>query len=413
MNPPPSAGNPGRSRHPALRGWLAACALLALMQIGCVPHRVYNPEPEDYLRNYPAAGEADARFDLAVIEFDDYGGLWNRDQLDGTIDLIQQRNAEAERGVLVSVFIHGWTHDADPHRPGGDLSGFRENLAWVAQRIEHGDGLPPDRVVGVYIGWRGATTRFPVAKQLTFYDRRWAAERMVSHDMRETLVRIAAATKSRPGSKCLQTGHSMGGLILGQAMSHTLATLLLVGDDDGEPAEIDLVLLANPARDALAAKQLVDFLKRTNTRTELRTPEGKVLPDRGPLIVSITSEADDATGLVYPLGRGLSTLGGAFRGDHAEGEPSQRHLVTHTEGHVPFLISHTARLDDDGRVVLEEAPGRYNDTPFWIVRVTKDICADHGDLDNPNFGRLVRQIIELNQLYDADVRKWIVSDTWK
>lgn len=345
--------------------WLITLGvLLAAAQAGCVAHQIYNPEPEDYLRSLPIDAEVPGEYDLAVIEFDDYGELWHRDQLEDTLDLIHRRNAEAQRGVLVNVFIHGWTHDANPDRVEGDLNQFRLDLAHVAAKLKAQTTPGPDHVIGVFIGWRGATTRLPLAKQMTFYDRRWAAERMVSHDMRETLFRVTEATKSRPDSKCLEIGHSMGGLILGQTASHALATLLLIDGEAGFPAAVDLVLLINPAREALAAKQLVDFLKRTETRTELRSADGRVFPDRGPLIVSITSETDRATGAVYPVGRGLSTLGGAFRKDHPDGVPSQRHLVTHTEGHVPYLVSHTARLDEDGRVVLEEVPDRYNDTPF-------------------------------------------------
>ncbi|MEO1235248.1 MAG: hypothetical protein AAFX76_00525 [Planctomycetota bacterium] len=388
--------------------------LLALCCCGmftaCVPLQNFNPQPSDYLQTIPLDDGSGHAYDLAVIEFDDYGGLWDIQQLEDTLDLIRQRNEESRNGVLVNVYIHGWTHDAEPDRPKGNLAQFRETLRRIKQQtLAEGPGSP-DRVVGVYVGWRGATTRLPLLRELSFYDRRQAAERMTTHDMRETLIRITATTKEKKGSKCLQVGHSMGGLILGETMSDTVAVLAILAEGSDIPADADLVLLVNPARDGLAAKQFIDFLKRTRITTELRDPQGRVLPDRGPLIVSITSEADAATGTVYPLGRGAATLNAAFRKDHAEGEPSQRHLVTHTEGHIPFLVSHTARLDDAGRVVLEEVPGRYNDTPFWIVSTTQDIMKDHGDLENPNFGELVSQIVNLNAIYNAEATKWIVRD---
>lgn len=83
----------------------------------------------------------------------------------------------------------------------------------------------------------------------------------------------------------------------------------------------------------------------------------------GPLIVSITSEDDDATGSAFPFGRSIQKLGTSFRRDHAPGAPSQSHLVRHAEGHVDALLSHRARVVD-GEVVLEPVEGSTNATPF-------------------------------------------------
>ncbi|MEM8737858.1 MAG: hypothetical protein AAGG38_05180 [Planctomycetota bacterium] len=101
--------------------------------------------------------------------------------------------------------------------------------------------------------------------------------------------------------------------------------------------------------------------------------------------------------------RSLATLGTAFRDDHAEGEPSQRHLVTHAEGHIDYPVSHRAEVVD-GEVELERVPGASNDTPVWVVRVTEAICADHSDPDTPNLSELFQQIYALNRAYDAGVR---------
>jgi hypothetical protein len=200
----------------------------------------------------------------------------------------------------------------------------------------------------------------------------------------------------------------MGGLIVGKTIAPSLTTLLLSNGSTGTRLPVDLVLLQNPALDGLAAWQLIDFLKRNGATLELRTPDGSSEIAQGPIIASITSEADTATSAAYPFGRSLTSMFSAFRTDLAPGAPSQRHLATHAEGHIPFLVSHTATVED-GEVVIRPVPDAWNDTPFWIVRASREISRDHNDVNNPLYGRLIQEIIRLNRVYDTDVETWILS----
>jgi hypothetical protein len=200
----------------------------------------------------------------------------------------------------------------------------------------------------------------------------------------------------------------MGGLIVGKTIAPSLTTLLLSNGSSGTRLPVDLVLLQNPALDGLAAWQLIDFLKRNNATLELRTPDGSIEIAQGPIIASITSEADTATSTAYPFGRSLTSMFSAFRTDLAPGAPSQRQLATHAEGHVPFLVSHVATVED-GEVVIRRVPDAWNDTPFWIVRASREISRDHNDVNNPLYGRLIQEIIRLNRVYDTDVETWILS----
>jgi pimeloyl-ACP methyl ester carboxylesterase len=386
--------------------FVGALCLAAGLLGGCVPNRMYNDEPAEYLQQVSADKHAGIAADLAIIEFDDRGVFWKLEQLQDTVELIRRRNEEAEKGTLVIVYVHGWKNNADPNRRDGDLAGFRETVAETAKVQHEATGQLADRVIGVYLGWRGDTSNVPVQEQFTFWDRLRAAERMNSINMREALFRIMRATKERPGSKCFIVGHSMGGMVVGKTMGPSLTTLLLASGDKGVELPADLILLMNPALDALSSWQLIDFLKRAQARVELHSADGEIRPARGPIIASFTSEADTATGVAYPLGRTLDSLFAAFRSDHAPGEPSQRYLARHAEGHVDELVSHRARLED-GKVVLERVPGAYNDTPFWIIRVTRDISRDHNDTKNPLVGQLVQQLIELNDVYRSDIQTWL------
>jgi pimeloyl-ACP methyl ester carboxylesterase len=387
---------------------LYALPMAAQVLGGCVAHQVYNEESHEYIQQIPVPGREGVEYDLAIIEFDDHGVFWKLEQLEDTLDLIERRNAESERGVFVIPFIHGWKNNADPRQKSGDLVRFREELATIASDLAASDYGTPDRLIGVYLGWRGATSRISIQKELTFWDRLTTAERVVSLTMRETLFRIMAATRVRPNSKCFVVGHSMGGLIVGKTLSPSLTTLLLANGSRGVRMPADLVLLLNPALDALSSWQFIDFLKRSNARLELRRANGEIMEAPGPIIASITSEADTATGRAYSFGRTVSSLFTAFRTDHDESHPSQRHLATHAEGHVDYLVSHRARVED-GEVILERVPGAYNDTPFWIIQVTSDISRDHGDTRNPMIRKLTDQLSQLNRLYEIDVQTWILT----
>lgn len=124
------------------------------------------------------------------------------------------------------------------------------------------------------------------------------------------------------------------------------------------------------------------------------------------MIASITSEADGATGRAYPLGRTIASLGTSFRRDHEPGRPSQRYLATHALGHVDALTSHRAFVRD-GEVVIEPISGAFNDTPFWVIQVSREISRDHGDVNNPVYGQLIEQLIALNQVYRTDLASWM------
>ncbi len=384
-------------------------AFISLIASGCVGHRLYNAEREQYLREISVDGPEEASFDLAIIEFDDQGVFWKIDQLEDTLELIRDRNASSERGIMVLLYVHGWRNNADPDQQDGDLARFESTLTRIAGNFAQAEAPTPDRVIGVYLGWRGNKSNIPVHDKLTFWGRRATAERVASLNMRETMFSVMREAKSRDLSKCIVVGHSMGGLIVGKTLAPSMTTLLLANGDEGARIPADLVLLQNPALDGLTSWQFVDFLKRNKARAELRSSDGTHFDAPGPVVVSITSEADRATSLAYPMGRWIDTVGLAFRGKIVEGGPSQRYLATHSEGHIEFLHSHRAWVED-GELKLERVADAYNDTPFWIIQVTKDVMKDHGDTSNPVVDELVDRLLQLNRLYETDLDTWIVSD---
>ena len=382
---------------------------LVLFQHGCVSNKIYNESPDQYLLEIQLATDDQVGVDLAIVEFDDFGMLWLPAQLDDAVRLIEQKNASSERGIIVVTYTHGWQNNADPDREENDLARVRAGMVHLSKERAAEGGPAPDHVVGVYLGWRGATSRVPIWSSATCWTRKAAAERVAAYQMRETLVRITAAAKSRPDSKVLLSGHSMGGMILARTLAPTLSTLLLTAGPEGVFAPSDMVVLQNPALDGLAAYQFIDYLKRTGAAVELRHSDGSRERAPGPVIVSITSEADWVTRVAYPAGQIYDNLYRSFRDDVAEDVPGQGRLANRAHGHLDALISHRAELVD-GRVVVQAIPDAYNDTPFWIVQTSAEICRDHGDIYNEHFVELMEQVTKMNGLYDVERETWITQE---
>ncbi|MEM7202849.1 MAG: hypothetical protein AAF628_21500 [Planctomycetota bacterium] len=370
-----------------------------------MPSRLYNAEPSAYLRSLDLGVEG-MTADIATIEFDEFGTFWHRRQLEDAIALVRQRNREAQRGVIVVMYVHGWMNNADRSLDAGDLATFEAAMRALAVDL-HAEGDPaPDRLVGVYLGWRGATTSIPLWRELTFWDRKDTAERIASYHVRETFFRLTKTAKERADSKVLISGHSMGGMIVAKTLGPSLSTLLLAMGDEGIPALADMVLLQNPALDALSSLHFIEFLKRWRAKVELRHTDGTVQRARGPIMVSITSEADWVTRLAYPLGQWIDYMTTAVRGSTEYGVPSQWQMATETHGHLDYLVSHRAWVED-GEIVLEPVPAAFNTTPFWVVQVSKEISRNHSDVHNPRFVELVERLTKMNRLYDSEVKTWI------
>ena len=64
----------------------------------------------------------------------------------------------------------------------------------------------------------------------------------------------------------------------------------------------------------------------------------------------------------------------------------------------------------EGKVLLEEIEDRYNDTPFWVIQVPREISSDHGDIINEHISDVVVQMMERNSIFNPDVRLKLLMD---
>ena len=162
-------------------------------------------------------------------------------------------------------------------------------------------------------------------------------------------------------------------------------------------------------------------------------------PLRGaPHVIMISSDADTATGLAFPIGTKLSNtpklLSGSFRTYHEkERDTSQFNYFTQTPGHNDSVQSHRLVQVAEGKTELKadpfdlnlmNRPGVYegvtlytgtrfdwkkwlierqglNETNYWVLRVPKQIIPGHGPIFEDESCDLMAALFRLAAAPDA------------
>ncbi len=364
--------------HKVIWSELTFHVLLLILFVGCTVHRSYRPTAADYLPHRDG-------YQLGIIEFDDHGEFWQPEQVYRVLAALHAKNSKGGR-VLVMVFIHGWKNDASPgNEKQGNLAFFDATLARIARtEIATAPSGQARSVFGIYLAWRGSSLNLPEPfSNLSFWDRLATATRISEGAAAtQSLLAILAETNRNPYSRSIVIAHSMGALIVEKALTQALAAQVMIQGfakppDSRSSLELklkfptDLVILVNSAAPALYAKTLIDTLEAFNVvPSQPANPRlvHSISAAWRPLIVSVTSEHDNATGLAFPIGTTLGSLFQRFQ-SYAPSEtmianvprsailakPSQRYFYTHTPGHVPELFSHAV----NHRVVPERERTRH------------------------------------------------------
>lgn len=318
--------------------------------------------------------ERTAKYDLHFAEFDDQGFSYEEHpehghayrQMDDFLDEVRHYADEDNLdvgGASVIVFVHGWKHTS--RSDDENVKAFRILLSGLSS-IE-ADTFCGRKVIGLYVGWRGAGTRLPdPLENLTFWTRKNAALNVAQGSVREALSSLRAVAdlnnatwkalveKARldrnvdvrsMSNACAKrmrltvVGHSFGGLIvhsaLSQAMVRDMAELreaILAGEkaaDDRDPIlnrEGDLIVLINPAIEAARFDPLHRIARKTAT-----------VNYHSPLLIAITSTDDQATRIAFPIGRWLRSL----FDHHPKGADHERIASLKTMGQDSAYITHT------------------------------------------------------------------------
>src|SRR5215469_603836 len=194
----------------------------------------------------------------------------------------------------------------------------------------------------------------------------------------------------------------------------------------------DLVVLVNPAIEAMRYQSLSELLDRRRTAS--------FAPNQNPVFVEVTSTADWATGIAFPFGRLLNTTFESFtsEGEHHEAMTALGHIPgfwTHDlKGPTPeadpnatptfdvrqecadfnafnagqrpngYLIPGWQRRYRAGAVLTHRASSEYDpNDPFWIILTDQSMIRSHSDIEEPVFIDFVRQVYDdLVRLKEAE-----------
>lgn len=402
-------------------------ALGACLTAACASNAPYHTTSEDggACRTDPdspacrsSAYQEFERFDLAFAEFSERGNAFDDAKVEAVLAKIAAK-ARAD-GVVLIVFVHGWKHNASEDDP--NVLSFKDSLETMTGVLGNsfaGTALGTRRLVGVYVGWRGASIGLPLLKELTFWDRKAVAEELGSGGVTRLLLDLDRITAGEARNVMVVVGHSFGGAIVVRALSD-LITERVTNRADDESARVfgDGVLVLNPA---IEANQALPFVEAALQRPYAR--------DQLPLFISISSDADAATHYAFPAGQtiGLATwrqtdLQRSYYHDRRTPEQPlplrERHLDATTAGNfAPFLTHRLRASGQDGAVNFEltrcdAAPEQCTpkgwttlsgqptigplpaDYPLYFVKTDKSVMADHNGIFNQQVRSFVFTVID-------------------
>ncbi len=160
----------------------------------------------------------------------------------------------------------------------------------------------------------------------------------------------------------------------------------------------DLVLLLNPASEAIVAQQLLDiWLPERAGRTFRRLkPSGQ----REARIISISSPGDKNTRVHFTWGtKGLGRflVGAASPGRYSKNAlangTTQQDLYTHTAPHLPKMVTHKTSSAGPGHFRLIPQRKDSDALPFWIVEADDKTIKNHTGIFTMEVLGLVKHLV--------------------
>ncbi len=285
-----------------------ATTLLALSFLAaCTPNKQLRTE---FVDTNCLWGETDCRnsaiehyleYDLSFIEFTERGNLYDRSSSQRVLRHIQAQT-QTDEGAAVFVFVHGWKHNAK--HDDSNVVQFRKFLSRAAEN----DVVGKRKVIGLYLGWRGAYSNVPFLKETTYWSRKSVAEEIGAGGATEIFAKLHQILVAQDDSQnqalyknsYVIIGHSFGGAIVLSALHDVLLNNLIAADTSlsETPQQCnkikrfaDALILLNPAIEA----NKVILLKEAAARCVF----GK---DQAPLMHVLSSDGDTATRIFFPMG---------------------------------------------------------------------------------------------------------------
>ena len=418
-----------KSPRNGLHPYTTAAVGLAMLIAGCAQNAPYHTsagspgncqktptEPActlSYFQEYEG-------FDLAFAEFTERGNAFSDRYLS---DVLQRIRSKAEQdGVVLVVFVHGWKHNADENDE--NLRDFKISLQAVAEALKsrfRESGLGRRQLIGLYVGWRGASIEAPLLKEVTFWERKAVAEEVGRGGVTRLLLELDKITRDREDNVMVAIGHSFGGAILLSSVAEVLTDHAVhrTSRNRYAPTIGDGLLVLNPA---IEANQALAFVEAAI--------EEDYKPEQHPLFISLSSDADSATHHLFPLGQTVGLLLTWRQADlerdyyydrrqPGESVPlKEEHLDATTVGNfAPFLTHRLTASDQGGEVqfsyrtcdddpegcepagwttlsgqpAIRDLPDNY---PLYFIKTNASMMKDHNDIFNPRVRSFVVAVID-------------------
>lgn len=287
----------------------------------------------------------------------------------------------------IVLYVHGWKHNgADDDSDLVEFTRLIEHLTPIESM-----GGNQRQVIGVFVAWPGQATKLPLAEELTFWDRKRAADRISqAGNVTKLIGAIANVRRQRanPGDFIVEIGHSFGARILYSSTSQLLLYELQAkhpgyreGKYDRIQGPADLIVLLNPAFEASTYTAL-DSTRRWQERFS---------EEQRPVLLTVSTTNDWATKTAFPMGqlfdlrwreRQLTTLG------------NYQHYFTHElrirqpgEGHDGDPADTSPWYDNfcSGTVCLTRIDKLQPANPFLVATTSSDIIDGHNGIWNEPF----------------------------
>lgn len=402
---------------------------LAGLLVGCAPNAAYHTLSGQPGNCVDAAREdactqsyyqEHGGYDLAFAEFTERGNAFSDRYVDEVLSRIGEK-AQGD-GIVLVVFIHGWKHNAE--ETDGNLIDFKASLQAVGRQLTErfaASDLGKRHLVGLYVGWRGASIQAPLLIQTTFWDRKAVAEEVGKGGVTRLLLELDEITGRRAENVMVVIGHSFGGAIVVSGLSEVLTERAVHRTRGRGYARTlgDGVLVLNPA---IEANQLLNFVE-ASLRQDYR-------PEQHPLFISLSSDADSATHYAFPLGQTVGLLATwrqadlkrSYLYDRLHSEETlvlrEEHLDATTVGNfAPFLTHRLTAAEQDGNVsfrfktcdqnpegcepaglttlsgqpAIRALPKHY---PLYFVKTDASLVTGHNDIFNDRVGAFVVAVID-------------------
>jgi hypothetical protein len=293
---------------------------------------------------------------LSFVEFDDQGWFADRRQMEALFALLDDLEVKNKK-TLIYVYAHGWKHNASAcDNNVVCFSRLLERYDLAERFLRDEDHTTQRKVIGVYLGWQGLPFD-GFLNNLSFWTRKNAAARVGRGGVFELLTRLKDYQDNQDirqkqeeetdtqKSQLVITGHSFGGLVIYEALSHALMeraakTKPTKPDDSNnatqyEAAESfgDFVMLVNPAFEGSLYEPLFHIATNRCYATDQR-----------PVMMIVTSDADGATKTAFPIGRSFSTLFEHKRS--SEQGKSMRQTIGHNDRYVTHNLGLTSNNEE-------------------------------------------------------------------